>query len=196
MDEYLRPDGREWIPESDPLSFRRHMRAHFYDLLDPALAPPLAQRLFPDPRDPDAVPRALAGWGGVDVCFGGIGITGHVAFNDPPEPGEPIGLAEFRRLPTRVVRLARETIVINAVAAARGNLDRIPPLAVTVGMREILEARKVRIYMNREWQCAIVRKILHGPVTASVPASLLQEHGDVRLTIAEAVARLPEPALR
>ena len=63
-------------------------------------------------------------------------------------------------------------------------------------MREILEARKVRIYMNREWQCAIVRKILHGPVTASVPASLLQEHGDVRLTIAAAVARLPEPALR
>ena len=196
MDEYLRPDGREWIPESDPLSFRRHMQAHFYDLLDPALAPPPAQRLFPEPRDPDAVPRALAGWGGVDVCFGGIGITGHVAFNDPPEPGEPIGLAEFRRLPTRVVRLARETIVINAVTGARGNLDRIPPLAVTVGMREILEARKVRIYMNREWQCAIVRKILHGPVTASVPASLLQEHGDVRLTIAEAVARLPEPALR
>ena len=196
MDEYLSPDGRERIPESDPLSFRRHMQAHFYDLLDPALAPPPAQRLFPDPRDPDAVPRALAGWGGVDVCFGGIGITGHVAFNDPPEPGEPVGLAEFRRLPTRVVRLARETIVINAVTGARGNLDRIPRLAVTVGMREILEARKVRIYMNREWQCAIVRKVLHGPVTASVPASLLQEHGDVRLTIAAAVARLPEPALR
>jgi len=196
MDEYLAPDGREWIPESDPLSFRRHMRAHFYDLLDPALAPPPAQRLFPDPRASDGVPRALAEWGGVDVCFGGIGITGHVAFNDPPEPGEPIGLAEFRRLPTRVVRLARETIVINAVTGARGNLDRIPRLAVTVGMREILEARKVRIYMNREWQCAIVRKVLHGPVTASVPASLLQEHGDVRLTIAAAVARLPEPALR
>ena len=196
MDEYLSPDGREWIPESDPLSFRRHMQAHFYDLLDPALAPPPAQRLFPEPRDPDAVPRALAGWGGVDVCFGGIGITGHVAFNDPPEPGEPVGLAEFRRLPTRVVRLARETIVINAVTGARGNLDRIPRLAVTVGMREILEARKVRIYMNREWQCAIVRKILHGPVTERVPASLLQEHGDARLTIAEAVARLPEPALR
>src|SRR5205807_6161047 len=58
MDEYLAPDGREWIPESDPLSFRRHMRAHFYDLLDPALAPPPAQRLFPDPRASDEIGRA------------------------------------------------------------------------------------------------------------------------------------------
>lgn len=196
MDEYLTPDGRGWIPESDPLSFRRHMQAHFYDLLDPALAPPPAQRLFPDPRALDVLPRALVEWGGVDVCFGGIGITGHVAFNDPPEPGEPAELAEFRQLPTRVVRLARETVVVNAVTAARGNLDRIPRLAVTVGMREILGARKVRIYMNREWQCAIARKILHGPVTAAVPASLLQQHRDVRLTIAEAVARPPEPDLR
>jgi glucosamine-6-phosphate deaminase len=196
MDEYLTPDGRRWIPETDPLSFRRHMQAHFYDLLDPALVPPPAQRVFPDPQALDALPRALVEWGGVDVCFGGIGITGHVAFNDPPEPGEPTDLAAFRQLPARVVRLARETVVINAVTAARGNLDRIPRLAVTLGMREILGARKVRIYMNREWQCAIVRKILHGPVTAAVPASILQEHPDVRLTIAESVARVPEPDLR
>lgn len=196
MDEYLTLDGRDWIPTSDPLSFRRHMGAHFYDLLHPDLAPPLDQRLFPDPRDPEGVPRAIAGTGGVDVCFGGIGVTGHVAFNDPPEPGEAISLEEFRTLPTRVVRLSRETRLINSVTAARGNLDRIPKLAVTVGMKEILESRKVRIYMNREWQCAIVRKVLHGPVTPAVPASLLQAHPDARLTIAAYVARPPEPELR
>jgi 6-phosphogluconolactonase/glucosamine-6-phosphate isomerase/deaminase len=50
--------------------------------------------------------------------------------------------------------------------------------------------------MNREWQAAIVRKILHGPVTEAVPASLLQEHPDVRFTIAEYVAAQPEPGLR
>jgi glucosamine-6-phosphate deaminase len=63
-------------------------------------------------------------------------------------------------------------------------------------MKEVLESRKVRIYMNREWQAAIVRKILHGPVTEAVPASLLQEHPDVRFTIAEYVAAQPEPGLR
>lgn len=196
MDEYLTPDGRDWIPTSDPLSFRRHMDAHLYDLLHPDLAPPPDQRLVPDPRDPAGVPRTIARWGGVDVCFGGIGVTGHVAFNEPPEPGETVSLDAFRSLPTRVVRLSRETVLINSVTAARGNLDRIPKLAVTVGMQEILESRKVRIYMNREWQCAIVRKVLHGPVTPAVPASLLQGHPDVRLTIAAYVARPPEPELR
>ena len=63
-------------------------------------------------------------------------------------------------------------------------------------MREILQSRKVRIYMNRFWQSAIVRKILHGPITAAVPASLLQGHGDARFVIADFVAELPEPQLR
>ena len=60
MDEYLLADGRDWIPETDPLSFRRHMAAHFYDLLDPALAPPPEQRIVPHPADLGAVPRAIA----------------------------------------------------------------------------------------------------------------------------------------
>ncbi|MCP5371259.1 MAG: glucosamine-6-phosphate isomerase [Hyphomicrobiales bacterium] len=196
MDEYLTPDGRDFIPTSDPLSFRRHMDDHFYARLDPALAPPPDQRLFPDPRDLDGVPRAIAAHGGVDVCFGGIGITGHVAFNDPPEPGEETTLAAFRDLPTRVVSLSRETRLINSVTTSRGNVDRIPRLAVTVGMREILASRKVRIYMNRQWQSAQVRKILHGPVTAAVPASLLQQHPDVRFVVAAHVTELPEPQLR
>ena len=196
MDEYLTADGRDWIPDTDALSFRRHMAAHFYGLLDPGLAPPADQRIFPHPADLGAVERAIARWGGVDVCFAGVGITGHLAFNEPPEPGETVSLEDARRLPTRVVRLSRETRVVNALNAARGNLDRIPALAVTVGMREILESRRVRVYMNREWQSAIVRKLLHGPVTAAVPASLLQEHPDVRLTIVAHVGRLPEPELR
>lgn len=196
MDEYLTADGLDWIPAADPLAFRRHMDEHFYGLLDPDLAPPPEQRVWPDPRDLDGVARAIARGGGVDVCFGGVGITGHVAFNDPPEPGEHTSVEEFRRLATRVVRLSRETLVINAVTAARGNLDRIPRLAVTVGMKEILASRKVRLYMNREWQAAIVRKMLHGPVTPAVPASLLQEHPDAHVTIADYVAEVPEPALR
>ena len=196
MDEYLTPDGGDWIPEADALSFRRHTTVHFYDLLDPALAPPPDQRIVPHPADLGAVPRAIARWGGVDVCFAGVGVLGHLAFNEPPEPHARVSLEAFRRLPTRVVELSRETRLINAVNAARGNLDRIPRLAVTVGMREILESRRVRVYMNREWQSAIVRKMLHGPVTPTVPASLLQEHPDVRLTIAAPVARLPEPELR
>jgi glucosamine-6-phosphate deaminase len=172
------------------------MDEHFYGRLQPDLAPPPGQRVFPHPADPDAVPRLIAAQGGVDVCFAGVGVTGHLAFNEPPEPGEAVSLAEFCSRPTRVVRLSRETIVVAAVNAARGNLDRIPPLAVTVGMREILASRRVRVYMNREWQAAVVRKLLHGPMAPDVPASLLQGHPDVRLVVAELVTELPEPRLR
>jgi glucosamine-6-phosphate deaminase len=196
MDEYLTPDCRDFISQSDPLSFRRHMADHFYARLDPELAPPLDQRVFPHPRDHSAVPRMIERFGGCDVCFGGVGITGHVAFNDPPEPSEQLSLEQFGALPTRVVRLSRETRLINAVTTCRGNIDRVPEYAVTVGMKEILTSQKVRLYLNRPWQSAIVRKILHGPIMPDVPASLLQNHRDVRLVVAEYVAELPEPQLK
>lgn len=196
MDEYLDRDGRDFIPMSDPLSFRAHMQRNFYARLDPALAPPPAARHFPNPLRPEATGALIAEFGGVDVCFGGVGITGHLAFNDPPEPDETVDAAAFAQLPTRVVRLSRETRLINSITAAGGNIDRIPERAVTVGMKEMLESRKVRIYMNRPWQCAIARKLLHGPVTAAVPASLLQRHADVRVTAADLVTDLPEPQLR
>ncbi len=196
MDEYLTPDGKALISADDPLSFRRHMQAHFYDLLDPALAPPVAQRIFPLPEDPEIVTRAIETHGGVDVCFGGVGITGHVAFNDPPEPGYDITAEAFGALPTRVLELSRETLLINSVTAARGNIDRIPKMAITVGMKEILESRKVRLYLNRPWQNAIVRKALHGPVTAHVPVSLLQRHSDCHFTVVRQVTEPAEPVLR
>ena len=196
MDEYLTPDGRDFILLTDPLSFRQHMEERFYRRLNSRLAPPAEQRIFPHPRNLFRVPETIARFGGCDACFGGVGITGHVAFNDPPEPGEKITLEEFRNLPTRVVRLSRETRLINSVTACRGNIDRIPELAVTVGMKEILESRKVRIYLNRLWQSAIVRKILYGPVTLAVPGSLLQNHPDVRFVLTDYVAELPEPELK
>ncbi|MBZ8134959.1 glucosamine-6-phosphate isomerase [Afifella sp. IM 167] len=196
MDEYLTEDGSDFIPLSDPLSFRAHMQREFFSLLDPALSPPEEARIFPDPRRPEATTELIDRLGGVDACFGGVGITGHLAFNDPPEPGDETGLEEFAALPTRIVRLSRETRVNNAITAARGSIDRVPELAVTVGMREILGARRVRLYMNRPWQCAIVRKLLHGPVTAAVPASLLQRHPDARVTALDLVTALPEPELR
>lgn len=194
MDEYLESDGRRFIPADDPLSFRGHMQRHFWDILRPELAPPEHARVFPDPRDPEAVPALIDRLGGVDVTYGGVGITGHVAFNDPPQ-GE-MAVDEFVLLATRVVELSIETRVINSVTACRGNIDRIPRLAVTVGMAEILGSRLVRLYLNRPWQSAIVRKLLHGPVTAKVPASLLQCHGDCRLVLTDEVAALPEPGLR
>lgn len=190
MDEYCADDG-EFIPYESPLSFRRHMDLNFYDLLDPELTVRPENRIFPDPKHPERIEKKIREMGGVDVCFAGIGITGHVAFNDPPEPGVVMSAEEFKALPTRVVTLSRETVLVNAITSLRGNWYSMPRKAVTVGMREILAARKIRVYMVRPWQSAIARMFIHGPVTPLVPASFLQEHPDVRVTVTREVAESP-----
>jgi len=194
MDEYLTDDDR-WIPADHPLSFRGFMDRLFYQQLDPALAPRPENRVFPDPQDPDAVPRLIARRGGVDACFGGIGINGHIAFNEPPEPGVIVSVAEFAALPTRVLSLTRETRTINSVTVG-GEIAVIPRRAISVGMRECLGARRLRLYCNRPWQSAVARRALHGPVTAACPASLMRLHPDAMLTVAEYVAQPPTIKLR
>lgn len=194
MDEYL-DDGGEPIPAGHPLSFRGFMERKFYGLLDPSLAPRPENRIFPGPDDPGAIAGLIAARGGVDACFGGIGINGHIAFNEPPEPGQQISVEQFAELPTRVLALSRETRTINSVTVG-GEISVIPRLAVTVGMRECLGARRVRLYCNRPWQSAVVRRALHGPVTADCPASLIRLHADASLSIADYVARPPEIMLR
>jgi glucosamine-6-phosphate deaminase len=194
MDEYLTNDDR-WIDVDHPLSFRGYINRKFYDLVDPDLAPRPENRLVPDPRDPGAIQGRIDQRGGVDACFGGIGINGHMAFNEPPEPGASLSVEEFAALPTRSLDLSRETRTINSVTVG-GEISIIPRRAVTVGMKEILASRSLRFYCNRPWQRAVVRRVLHGPISASCPASLLRTHPDAELTAAEYVAELPDIRLR
>lgn len=194
MDEYLTDDDR-YVPADHPLSFRGFMDRLFYDRLDAALAPPPEHRVFPDPQQPERIASLIASRGGVDACFGGIGINGHIAFNEPPEPGVTVSVEEFAALPTRVLSLTRETRTINSVTAG-GELAVIPRRAVTVGMQECLAARRLRLYCNRPWQSAVARRVLHGPITAACPASLMRLHADAVLSVAEYVAQPPNIMLR
>ncbi|KFB11149.1 hypothetical protein [Nitratireductor basaltis] len=189
MDEYLTLDN-QWIDEGDPLSFRAHLKRNLIDLLPEDMRPSL---LVPDPHRLAAIPDHIAEHG-LDFTYAGVGITGHLAFNDPisdcrnPE--------EFASLPTRIVQLSEQTRLINSVTAARGNIQRIPHMAVTVGMNEILSARKLRVWMNRDWQSAAIRRMLLGPQSADFPASLVQRHDNLTVDVTREVLSLPEPGLR
>ena len=90
---------------------------------------------------------------------------------------------------------ARETRTINSVTVG-GEIAVIPRRAVTVGMKECLAARRLRFYCNRPWQSAVVRRVLHGPITAACPASFLRAHGDAEIVVADYVAAKPEIRLR
>lgn len=193
MDEYLL-DRAKPIPESDPLSFRGFIRRELIEPLGELLPP--GGVLFPDPTDVRSYDESLRALGDAALCVAGVGINGHVAFNEPPEPGQPVSDDEFRRLPTRVVELSRETITVNSTTALGGAYEHIPKLAVTVGMRQILASTRIRLCLNRPWQRAVLRKLLYGEVSASFPVSLLRGHPDVAILATREVAQPPEFALR
>ena len=142
--------------------------------------------LAPDPEAPGAFDRGIAEVGGIDVVFGGIGINGHIALNEPDPALTP---EEYCVLGSRVLELAPETRVINASTAAGGNIEAVPTKCVTIGFRQILSAKRISLYAFRTWQRAAVRRGLHGPMTTTCPLSLLQKHPDVSLTITEHVAQ-------
>ena len=190
MDEYL-DENKQYLPKTDPLSFRGGMDRIFYGLVDPELLMPEEQRIFPEPGNEGRIWETIQKLGKLDMCWGGVGITGHIAFNEPPEPGEVCTDEEFLQRPTRVLKLARETKTINAFMNAGADLDAIPDWCITVGMKEIFHARKVRMCMPRDWNAAMLRKALHGPVSCKVPVSLFQNHGDAKIYAIALAATTP-----
>lgn len=190
MDEYLDDDCR-YLEKSDPLSFRGGMDRIFYSQVDEELNVPVGQRIFPEPGNEGHILEVIREHGKLDMCWGGVGITGHIAFNEPPEPGEACTDEEFLERPTRVLRLARETKTINAYMNAGADLDAIPDHCITVGMKEINMARRIRMLMPRDWNAAMLRKALHGPVSCHVPVSLFQKHPDAKIYAIRLAATTP-----
>lgn len=195
MDEYLTEELR-YLDKADPLSFRGGMERIFYSQIPDELNVPESQRFFPDPENPEFLEQYIRKQGKLDMAWGGVGITGHFAFNEPPEPGIEMSNEEFANLPTRVLKIARETLTINAFMNCAADLDGIPQNCITVGMRECFMAKKVRMCMPRDWNAAALRKILHGPVTCKVPCSLFQNHPDAKLYAAEVALASPIPKIR
>lgn len=189
MDEYCDERGR-MIPLDHPLSFRAYMRRNFYEVLEPELRPRPDNMIFPDPERPGDIGARISHEGGVDACYGGFGIDGHFAFNVPPWPDEPQDEAYFE-LPTRLVRLTPETRTQSALGCTSGDIFSIPPMAVTIGMKEIMQSARMRVYLMRPWQASVMRRVFYGPVTPRCPASVLQRHPDLAVTLVEYVAEPP-----
>mgnify|MGYP000524328475 CR=1 FL=1 len=188
MDEYL-TDEKTWIPKEHKLSFRGFMDRTVYTKVKPELLMPEEQRVFPDPKDPGHIQDVIEKLGGVDICFGGIGINGHVAFNEASDEMTP---DEFLAQHTRVLEISRETRVANSIGDLNGALDDMPHYCVTIGINEIYHARKIRLGCFRDWHRSVVRHAAYGERSAHFPVTLLQGHPDINLKFTEFVANLPE----
>ncbi len=187
MDEYLSPSS-EPLPASDPFSFARFIREQFSRTACKACGFRENHWVAPDPRDIDAVERAIRRWGGVDVAFAGIGLNGHMAFNEPPSPVDAWDDESFSESSTRVVKLADTTKAVNSVFGTGGEMGRVPDYAVSIGLKQILGARQVHVFLDWLWQRYVWRRALLGPVSRFFPASYLQRHRNVRFTLTEEAA--------
>ena len=150
---------------------------------------PRSQRKFPEPGHEKEYDALIEELGGVDLCLGGLGINGHIAFNEPAEEGDKITAQEYANLGTRVLPISRETRTINAYGYQRGDLRGMPEFCITVGMKQILASRKIYIALNREWQHGIVKHVLFDKPQPQIPATLLQNLPDVEFCTCESIAR-------
>jgi glucosamine-6-phosphate deaminase len=109
--------------------------------------------------------REIERWGGIDVQVLGIGANGHLAFN---EPGSSLGSR------TRVKTLTRQTREDNA--RFFGTLEEVPRYAITMGIGTIMEARELVLLASGEGKAEAIVAAVEGPLTAMVPASIVQMH--------------------
>lgn len=160
-------------------SYVRFMREHLLDQVD--LEPENIN--IPDGTLPvEKVPafcmkyeERVKSYGGIDLQLLGIGRTGHIGFNEP---------GSGKKSCTRLISLDHITI-IDAASNFFGE-ENVPKRAITMGIGNILEAKKVILMAWGDGKAKIISKAVEGPVTSNIPATFLQEHPNARIVLDEA----------
>ncbi len=167
MDENL-TEEKKYVDTSSKLSFRACMEKNVYSKIPCELNVREENRIFPDPVAPGRILEVIRKKGKLDAVFGGVGINGHIAFNE----AEDVRAEEFALRSTRVLAIRGETRTVNAIADLNGALDEFLLYAVTVGMKEILLARKIRLSLFRPWHRSVLRRALFSEPTGAFPVTL------------------------
>lgn len=116
-----------------------------------------------------------------DIQLLGIGSNGHVGFNEPGTSFDSV---------THYIALKQSTIEDNAKLFFNGDLSAVPTHAITMGISNIMEAKKVLLIATGERKAKAVKGLVEGPVTEDLPASILQKHEDAIIIVDEAAASL------
>ncbi|MGD8327816.1 MAG: glucosamine-6-phosphate deaminase [Acidobacteriota bacterium] len=172
LDEYV------GVAPDHPGSFHRAMRDSLFDHvnLDPARTH-LPDGLVADiPTHCEAYERAIVDAGGIDLQLLGIGADGHIGFNEP---------SSSLSSRTRIKTLTEQTRRDNAATFAGAEMPRH---VITMGIGTIMDTREVVLLAFGERKARAVARALEGPITASVPASILQMHPATKVILDEAAA--------
>lgn len=177
MDEYCDEDGFA-LTTIHPLSFKRIAKIHFLIPLKEGYGLKDEHIIFPDELNINKISKIIREINGIDTCYGGIGIHGHVAFNEPS--------ANIANSESRKVRLNDYTITINAIRSqVGGNLENFPKHAFTLGMKQILASKRIRLYCRNgspyDWANTILRVALLGKPGDDYPVTHIRNHSDYKI---------------
>ena len=170
LDEYVGLD------ESNEQSYRYFMQDNFFDHINirrenTYVPNGCAADLEKECTEYDA---RIERMGGIDLQLLGIGLDGHIGFN---EPGDVFVKN------THVIDLHESTIQANA--RFFDSVDEVPRQAVTMGMVSIMQAKKILLIANGKAKKEILEKAFFGPITPAIPASILQLHPDITVVFSE-----------
>ncbi|MGE5648453.1 MAG: hypothetical protein ACM336_21955 [Acidobacteriota bacterium] len=191
MDECLDWQARE-LPRAHPYSFRGFMERHFYGPIAPELAVPEEARHWLTPRNIDEIRDRIAA-APIDITYGGWGQDGHIAYNQARRhPFSQVTIDDVRESTVRVQENNIDTILALAQRTFGAAYQFVPPMSVTLGVKECLSAKKVRVFSDTgTWKQTALRVALFGPLTPEYPLTLLQEHPDALITATVETARHP-----
>jgi glucosamine-6-phosphate deaminase len=187
MDEHCDDDGQALSPDH-PLSFRRALDELFVSRVASRFAIPAEQLVFPDQLNVGTLAEQIAA-GGIDTTYGGIGIHGHLAYNEPE--------AGVSASDPRIVSLNEFTRTMNAIRAGiGGNLEGYPRRGITLGMRQLLSAKRIRLYcrngLSLDWANTVLRLALFGRPGDDYPVTWIRNHPDCVIVTDADTLRSPQ----
>ena len=118
---------------------------------------------------------------GIDLQLLGIGSNGHIGFNEPGTPFDQV---------THYIELQESTRQDNARLFFNGDLDAVPTHAITMGIKNIMDAKKVLLIACGKNKAAPIKVLVEGQMSEDVPASVLQNHPNVTVIIDKEAASL------
>ena len=191
MDEYVDDEKDELIDIENPLSFRGQIGPLLFNRIRPDLMMPVEQIIFPTPENIKELPKMIEDAGGIEVCYGGIGIHGHVAFNDPEE--------NVAKSNPRILEINEYTRTIDATRhrGVGGNLENFPRRAITMGMKQCLEARRMLLMTRNEsteflWANTIIRISALGTPGDDYPVTHARNHKNLLIVSDKGTLQKPK----
>lgn len=182
MDECLDWEGK-LLAENDPFNFKTFMLEYFYAPIDDELAVLPENRNFLNPHTMEAVAKKIS-CAPIEMTLGGWGQDGHIAYNQSRRhPFSHITIDQLRNSSIRIQDNNLDTIITLGQRSFGAAYQFVPPMSITLGVKECLSAKKVRVYSDTgTWKQTALRVALFSPVTTEYPLTLLQEHPDARIT--------------